>query len=108
MAITKTLTEAIPYNKDGDVQQWDLQMKYEEGVDATYYTSSMFTSISATNPINGVVNFTPKPEGEWTLAELIALCPISAWDATFDSQYDSVITNPPDKPVPDNNYVIPS
>ena len=108
MAVTKTLTEAIPYNKDGDVQQWDLQMKYEEGVDATYYTSSMFTSISATNPINGVVNFTPKPEGEWTLAELTALCPIDSWDATFDSVYDSVITNPPDDPVPDDGYVIPS
>ena len=108
MAVTKTLTEAIPYNKDGDVQQWDLQMKYEEGVDATYYTSSMFASISATNPINGVVNFTPKPEGEWTLAELTALCPISTWDNTFDSMYDSVITNPPDKPVADDSFVIPS
>ena len=108
MAVTKTLTVATPYNKDSKVQKWDLTMKYEEGADATYYTSSMFTSISATNPINGVVNFTPKPEGEWTLAELTALCPISAWDATFDSQYASVITNPPDKPVPDPDFVIPS
>ena len=107
MAITKTLTGAIPYNKDGEVQRWDFEMKYEEGADATYYTSSMFASIPATDP-DGIVNFTPKAEGEWTLAQLTALCPISHWDDIFDSQYDSVITNPPDDPVADPDYVIPS
>ena len=107
MAITKTLTGAIPYNKDGEVQRWDFEMKYEEGADATYYTSSMRTSIPATDP-DGTVNFTPKAEGEWTLAELTALCPISQWDDIFASQYDSVITNPPDDPVPDPDFVIPS
>jgi len=31
------------------------------------------------------------------------------WDKIFASQYDSVITNPPKEPVPDNDYVtIPS
>ncbi len=107
MAITKTLTGAIPYNKNSKVQQWAFEMKYEEGADATYYTSSMRTSIPATDP-DGTVNFTPKAEGEWTLAELTALCPISHWDDIFASQYDSVITNPPDNPVPDPDYVIPS
>ena len=107
MAVTKTLTGAIPYNKDSKVQQWDFEMKYEEGADATYYTSSMRTSILATDP-DGTVNFTPKAEGEWTLAELTALCPTDQWDDIFDSQYDSVITNPPDNPVADPNYVIPS
>ena len=107
MAITKTLTGAVPFNKDGDVQKWDLQMKYEEGADATYYTMEMRAAIPATAP-DGSVNFTPKPEGEWTLAQLIALCPIDSWDATFDSTYDSIITNPPDLPVPDDGYVIPS
>ena len=107
MAVTKTLTEAIPYNKDSKVQQWDFRMKYEEGADATYYTSTMIATILATNP-DGTVNFTPKAEGEWTLAELTALCPIAMWDATFDSQYASVITNPSDVPVADPSYVIPS
>ena len=107
MAVTKTLTKALPYNKDGEVQQWDLTMKYEEGADATYYTSSMRTSIPATDD-EGTVNFTPKAEGEWTLAQLTALCPISQWDDIFDSQYDTVITNPPDNPVADPSYVIPS
>ena len=107
MAITKTLTGAIPYNKDSKVQQWDFTMKYEEGEDATYYTSNMSITIPATDD-DGTVNFTPKAEGSWTLAQLTALCPISQWDDIFDQQYDSVITNPPDKPVPDPSYVIPS
>ncbi len=107
MAITKTLTGAIPYNKDGAVQRWVFEMKYEEGAEATYYTSNMRTSIPATDP-DGTVNFTPKAEGEWTLAELTALCPISHWDDIFASQYDSVITNPPDNPVADTSFVIPS
>ena len=107
MAVTKTLTGAIPYNKDSKVQQWDFTMKYEEGEDATYYTSNMSITIPATDD-DGTVNFTPKAEGSWTLAQLTALCPISQWDAIFDQQYDSVITNPPDNPVPDPDYVIPS
>ena len=107
MAVTKTLTGAIPYNKDSKVQKWDFEMKYEEGADATYYTSNMRTTIPATDP-DGTVNFTPKVEGEWTLAELTALCPTDHWDDIFDQQYDSVITNPPDDPVADPDYVIPS
>jgi len=107
MAVTKTLTGAIPYNKDSKVQQWDFTMKYEEGEDATYYTSNMSITIPATDD-DGTVNFTPKAEGSWTLAQLTALCPISQWDDIFASQYDSVITNPPDNPVPDPDYVIPS
>ena len=107
MAVTKTLTVAIPYNKDSKVQQWDFQMQYEEGADATYYTSTMITTIPATAD-DGTVNFTPKAEGSWTLAQLTALCPIDMWDTVFASQYDSVITNPPDLPVADPSYVIPS
>ena len=107
MAITKTLTEAVPFNKDGKVEKWAFTMKYEKGADATYYTTNMPAIIPAIAP-DGAVNFTPKAEGEWTLAELTALCPIDKWDATFDSIYASLITNPPDKPVADTNYIIPS
>ena len=111
MAVTKTLTGAVPYNKSSKVQQWDLEMTYNQGSKsaspATYYESSFRTSIPATAD-DGTVNFTPKAEGSWTLAQLTALCPTSSWDNVFASQYDSVITNPPDNPVPDNSYVIPS
>ncbi len=112
MAVTKTLTEAVPYNKSSKVQQWDFTMKYNQGnksaSPSTYYESFFRTSIPATDPVTGVVNFTPKAEGSWTLAQLTALCPTSHWDNVFASQYDSVITNPPDDPVPDPDYVIPS
>ena len=108
MAVTKTLTTAVPYNKDSKVQQWLFEMKYEEGADATYYTSTMHASIPATDPDTGTVNFTPKAEASWTLAQLTALCPTDQWDTIFASQYDSVITNPPDVPVADPSYVIPS
>lgn len=107
MAVTKTLTVAIPYNKSSKVQQWNLTMQYEEGADATYYTSN-FNILLPASDSDGEVNFTPKAEGLWTLAQLTALCPTSSWDTIFDSQYDSVITNPPDNPVPDPDYVIPS
>jgi len=111
MAVTKTLTGAIPYNLNSKVQQWDFVMQYEEGADATYYTSNMQTTIPASETLpdgSTQTNFTPKAEASWTLAQLTALCPISFWDTVFASQYDSVITNPPDDPVPDPDYVIPS
>ena len=108
MAITKTLTTAIPYNLDSKVQQWQLGMTYDEGTEgeSDYYESSFNVMVPATDS-EGNVNFTPKAEGSWTLAELTALCPVSQWDDVFASQYDSVITNPPDLPVPDPSYVIP-
>ena len=119
MAVTKTLIGAVPSNKDGEVQQWNFLMKYEEGdktwdeetekwiYAANYYTHSFSLSLLATDP-DGTVNFTPKAEASWTLAELTALCPTDKWDNIFASQYDSVITNPPDRPVPDAGFVIPS
>ena len=111
MAVTKTLTTAIPYNKSSKVQKWQLDMTYNQGSKSaspsTYYESSYTVIVPATDE-DGNVNFTPKAEGSWTLAQLTALCPVSQWDDIFASQYDSVITNPPNDPVPDSNYVIPS
>ena len=114
MAVTKTLTQAVPYNLNSKVQKWQLGMTYNQGSKSasppTYYESSFSTSIPASETDaegNTVTNFTPKAEASWTLAELTALCPVSQWDNVFDSQYDSVITNPPDDPVPDPDYVIP-
>ena len=109
MAVTKTLTTAIPYNLNSKVQQWDLGMTYDEGTEgeSDYYESSFNVTVPATDE-DGNVNFTPKAEGSWTLAQLTALCPVSQWDDIFASQYDSVITNPHDDPVPDPDYVIPS
>jgi len=111
MAVTKTLTKAVPYNLNNKVQQWEFTMKYNQGNKSTspptYYESYYNVIVPATSK-EGTVNFTPKAEGSWTKAELIALCPTAEWDMVFASQYDTVITNPPDNPVPDPDYVIPS
>ena len=111
MAVTKTLTNAIPYVKSNKVEKWDFTMKYNQGSKSasppTYYESTFHATIPATER-NGIVHFIPKAESSWTLAELIALCPTTQWDTVFALQYDSVITNPPDLPMPDNSYVIPS
>ena len=81
MAITKTLTTAVPYNLNSKVQQWQLGMTYTEGTEgeSDYYESSFNISVPAseTGPDgNTVNNFTPKAEGSWTLAQLTALCPV--------------------------------
>ena len=49
MAVTKTLTKAVPAEKNSKVEEWALEMTYEndsEG-DATYYTSSFSEHIVA-------------------------------------------------------------
>ena len=105
MAVTKTLTKAIPFEKNGKVVKWDLSMTYEndsEG-DATYYTSSFNKERVADNG-----DFTAKAKADWTKAQLEALCPTSKWDVVFASQVDSVITNPVVPPVADTEYSIPS
>ena len=112
MAVTKTLIKAIPSVLDGKVVIWNLTMKYEEGTEgeADYYTNDKSVNLNATETVGDITtnNFTPKAEADWTKSELEALCPTTQWDAVFASQYDSVITNPPKEPVPDNSYVIPS
>ena len=117
MAIKKTLTGAIPSVLDGKVVIWNLTMKYEEGTEgqADYYTNTKRATINAVDKSEGpdgkevvVNNFTAKAEADWSKSDLEALCPTTQWDEVFASQYDSVITNPPKEPVPDNSYVIPS
>ena len=113
MAVTKTLTKAVPSEKNSKVEEWDLEYTYEndsEG-EATYYTSTFRTYVVATETGpdgNEVSNFTAKAKASWTKSELEALCPVSQWDTVFASQVDSVITNPVINPVADQDYVIPS
>jgi len=105
MAVTKTLTKAVPGEKNSKVEVWNLEMTYEndsEG-DATYYTSNFNVSLVAADG-----DFTAKAKADWTKSQLEALCPTSEWDVVFASQVDSVITNPVVNPVPDNAYSIPS
>ena len=106
MAITKTITMAVPHeNASNEVVRWNLEMKYEndsEG-DATYFAHIFDTEASVENS-----DFVAAAKGTFNLAALTALCPTSVWDTVFASQVDSVITNPPTKPVADTSFVIPS
>ena len=76
MAVTKTLTLAVPYNLNSKVQQWDLGMTYDEGTEgeSDYYESSFNVMVPATDS-EGNVNFTPKAEGSWTLAQTDGFMP---------------------------------
>jgi len=114
MAVSKKLVRTIPFVKSSKVEKWHLEMQYEndsEG-DATYYTSTFAVEVNAsdTDPVTGAVtnNFTKAAKGTFSNADLVALCPVSKWDAVFASQVDSVITNPPSEPVPDNSFSVPS
>ena len=105
MAVTKTLTKAIPCEKNSKVEEWQLEMTYKndsEG-DATYFTSMFNTRVVAADG-----DFTAKAKADWTKSQLEALCPTSEWDTVFASQVDSVITSPVVPPEPDTAYSIPS
>ena len=107
---TTTLTSATPYeNTSDEVEHWDLEVTYSQGTEGTsdYYESSFIATVHAEDD-DGNTNFTELDKTAWSLADLLALCPISHWDDVFDSLYDSVITNPPDVCVPDNDFVIPT
>ena len=105
MAVTKTMTKAIPSEKSSKAQEWNLEMKYEndsEG-DATYYTSTFSHTAKAADG-----DFTAAAKGTFNLAALTALCPVTHWDTVFASQVESVITSPVVPPVADESFSVPS
>ena len=110
MAVTKAIVSCTPYvNSSSKVDKWNIEMKYEndsEG-DATYYTSTFQKIISQLDEDGNAV-FTLKAKGSWTNAQLVAICPVSHWDAVFASQVDPVITNPPVYSQPDTDFNVPS
>jgi len=114
MAVTKAITKCTPYvNSNSKVDKWAIEMKYEndsEG-DATYYTTTFNTTVNQTDTDpegNTTTNFTLKAKSSWSNADLVAICPVSQWDAVFASQVDSVITNPPVESTPDQAFSVPS
>ena len=110
MAVTKAITKCTPYeNASSKVDKWEIEMKYENGSegDSTYYTST-FSALVPQLDNNGNANFTLKAKSSWTNANLVAICPVSQWDAVFASQIDSVITNPPVQSTPDQAFSVPS
>ena len=110
MAVSKKIVKCVPYeNSSSKVDKWDIEMQYEndsEG-DSTYYTTTFKTIVPQLDE-EGNANFTLKAKGSWSNANLVALCPVSQWDAVFASQVDSVITNPPAVSSPDSSFSVPS
>ena len=110
MAVSKKIVKCVPYvNSSSKVDRWDIEMKYEndsEG-DSTYYTSTFSTVVEQKDDA-GNANFTLKAKGSWSNANLVALCPVSQWDAVFASQVASVVTSPPAVSSPDNDFSVPS
>ena len=114
MAVTKDLTKATPYeDTNNKVAKWELEYTYEndsEG-DATYYKSLFRKTVEqAYTDTSGDAqsNFTLQGKGDFSKADLVALCPVSQWDSVFASQVDSVITNPVVNPTADESFSIPS
>ena len=113
MAVTKTLTSAIPFeNTSDEIEHWELEVTYTQGTEGTsdYYESNFNETVHAeeTNLDGSTTTyFTELDKTAWSLADLLALCPTSHWDDIFDIQYDLVITNPPEVCTPDNNFVVP-
>jgi len=108
MAVTKELITTIPYESGGSVNAWELKMLYKQGTPDTadYYELDFKIIVGAA--VGDVTNFTPKPKGNFTLAELTALCPTSKWDISFDLQYDQVITNPLTTDSADESFSVPT
>ena len=114
MAVSKKIVKCVPYvNSSSKVDKWDIEMQYEndsEG-DSTYYTSTFSTVVEQKDTDadgNVTTNFALKAKGSWSNADLVAICPVSQWDAVFASQVDSVITNPPAVSTKDNDFSVPS
>ncbi len=106
MAVTKEITKAVPSLKDGKVVEWEVGMTYTNGVsgDEQYYVYDYSSTVFNDDDTYG---FGLSAESAWnTQAQLLALCPISIWDAAFEAQLQYVF-NPPPQPEPDTSYVIP-
>jgi len=110
MAVSKAIVKCVPYeDSSSKVDEWYIEMQYEndsEG-DSTYYTHTFSTVVKQKDDA-GNANFTLKAKGSWSNANLVALCPVSQWDAVFASQVASVITSPPAASTPDNEFSVPS
>ena len=111
MSVTKTLINAIPTSQDGKVISWYVDMQYEKGTEGNSdYFKSVFHKIIPSvrkKPSKTITKFTPKPEADWSKADILAICPFASWDEAFDAQYERVITNPEKEKTLNADYVIP-
>lgn len=107
MAVTKSLTSAVPYVSGGKVFEWDIVITYVNGVsgDEQYFTREYETIVGHDDIEFG---FGLSAESDWNTQQLLLdICPITVWDVNFDDIVDAVF-NPPGELQPDDTYQIPS
>ena len=106
MAVTKSLTSAVPSVSGEKVFEWEIGVTYVNGVsgDDQYYTRDYITIVSHDDLTYG---FGLSAESDWnTQQQLLDLCNISDWDVNFDEVVQAVF-NPLSAPQPDDTYQIP-
>ncbi len=105
MAITASLTTALPYLSGSDVYNWVIGVTFQDGAGATFYESEYFSEVSYDDPNYG---YTPSGTGTWsTISSLTALVDMDHFYDLFAEQYASV-TDAPGELVSDTGYTVPS
>ena len=107
MAITASLTTALPYLSGSDVYNWVVGVTFKDGTPgaADYYESEYFAEISYDDPNYG---YTPAATSTWsTIPSLTALVNMDHYYDVFAEQYVSV-TDAPGELVSDDGYSVPS
>lgn len=105
MAITASLTTALPYLSGSDVYNWVIGVTFQDGAGATFYESEYFSEVAYDDPNYG---YTPSGTGTWsTIPSLTALVDMDHFYDLFAEQYASV-TDAPGELVSDTGYTVPS
>ena len=107
MAITASLTTALPYLSSGLVNNWVIGVTFKDGTFGTadYYESEYFTEVSYDDANYG---YTPAATTAWsTIPSLTALVNMDHFYDLFAEQYASV-TDAPGELVANTGYTVPS
>ena len=105
MAITASLTTALPYLSGSDVYNWVIGVTFQEGAGSTFYESEFFSEVSYDDPNYG---YTPAATTAWsTVPSLTGLVNMDHFYDLFVEQYASV-TDAPGELVANTGYSVPS
>ena len=107
MAITASLTTALPYLSGSLVNNWVIGVTFKDGTFGTsdYYESEYFSEVAYDDPNYG---YTPAATSNWsTIPSLTALVNMDHYYDLFAEQYQSV-TDAPGELVSDSGYTVPT
>jgi len=105
MAITASLTTALPYLSGSDVYNWVIGVTFQDGAGATFYESEYFSEVAYDDPNYG---YTPAATSAFTtIASLTALVNMDHYYDVFAEQYVSV-NDAPGEMTSDTGYSLPT